>query len=615
MRFLLFLILLNISGPANSQTPERIEPPNWWVGMHNPNLQIMLYGQDVGLLKPEIKAKGIKLLKFNCPENKNYLFIDISIDAKCKAGEFPIKLYKDDEVVSTIQYKLESRQPNSATRQGFNGSDAIYMITPDRFANGDESNDSSTGMKEVADRANTNGRHGGDLDGIRQHLDYIADMGFTTVWINPVLENNMTKYSYHGYAITDFYKVDPRMGNNQSYKALCEDAHKRGMKIMMDGVVNHCGSLHWWMSDPPTLDWINYYQQEYVETNHRKTLQPDPHAAAEDLAVMENGWFVKTMPDLNVTNPWMSTYLIQNSIWWIEYAGIDGVRMDTYLYPEQQFMSNWSKAVMEEYPHFNITGEVWHDQPSVLAYWQKGKINANGYKSYLPSLIDFPLQFALVKALNNEDKWNGGWIQLYETLALDFEYADPNNLVVFADNHDISRIYAQLGENVDKVKLVLAYLLTIRGIPEIYYGTEILMSSPTARDDGRIRSDFPGGWKGDAINAFTGEGLTSEQKDMQLYLKRILHWRKNTPVIHNGLTTHYVPQKGVYVYFRYNAQQKIMVVLNKNAQAVELELSRFKSMIGEYKEGTEIITDTHVSLMEPMQLPATGAMIIECKMK
>lgn len=612
MRIISLLLLLVFTLKLQSQV-ERIEPPSWWAGMKNPEFQIMLYGKDIGLLQPSIKSKGIKLLRFSSPENKNYLFLDLFLEPSGKAGEFPIELTNGKETIFTIRYSLNNRDSGSGSRKGFGQSDVIYLITPDRFANGDPLNDNQPRMPDEANRNEKDSRHGGDIEGIRQHLEYIADMGFTTIWINPVLENNMPKYSYHGYAITDFYKVDARMGTNESYKELCKEAHEIGLKVIQDQVVNHCGLSHWWMSDPPTRDWINYYQQDYVETNHRKTLQTDPYAAKEDVMILENGWFVKSMPDLNVTNPYMAQYLIQNSIWWIEFSGIDGIRMDTYLYPEEDFMSAWSKAVMTEYPNLNITGEVWYEQPAVLAYWQKGKNNPNGYKSYLPSLFDFPLHYALVKALTSDNSWGNGWVTLYETLALDFEYPDPNNMVVFADNHDMSRIYAQLDENVDKVKLALAYILTVRGIPQVYYGTEILMNSPKARDDGKVRSDFPGGWKKDTINTFTEKGLTEDQLAMKHYLQKVLLWRKNASVIHSGKTKHYTPEKGVYVYFRYNDKEQVMVVLNKNETAQNVNLDRFVNMLAPYHSGNEIISGKQLSLEKTLLVPAMQAMIIECK--
>jgi len=606
---LLFLGSIHVFG----QSIERIEPPNWWIGMQNPHLQIMFQGPNIGLLRPEVDLKDIKLLDFKCPGNKNYLFVDISIGPKCIAGKVPIRLYNGKEFVTTISYPLQERQANSRTRKSYTPSDVIYLITPDRFANGDPTNDNALGMIEKANRSDKNGRHGGDIEGIHQHLEYISDMGCTAIWINPLLENNMSRYSYHGYAITDFYNIDPRMGTNESYRELCHDAHRLGLKVIMDGINNHCGLEHWWMKDLPTPDWINFNQQSYIETNHRKTLQPDPHAYAGDITILENGWFVPTMPDLNVTQSYLATYLIQNSIWWIEYAGIDGIRMDTYLYPDQNFSANWSKAVTEEYPDLNITGEVWYEQPSVLSYWQKGKLNANGYQSYLPSLFDFPLQLALVKSLNSDNSWGNGWVYLYETLALDFEYPDPDHLVVFADNHDMSRIYAQLDNDIEKVKLALAYIFTTRGIPEMYYGTEIIMNSPKTRDDGLVRGDFPGGWLQDTINAFSGEGLNAQQKAMQQYVKKILNWRKTATAIQNGKLTHFVPENGLYVYIRHNEQQQIMVVLNKNATSQTLNLDRFRKLLSQHHIGEEIITGKPISLDQLLQVPAMQAMIIDCK--
>jgi len=608
----LSLILLCLAH-ANSQIVEKIEPPNWWVGMKNPMLEIMLYGKDIGALNPQIRQKGIKVINHKCPGSKNYLFVDLEISPRCKPGKFNIELFLGSQRIQTIEYSLMGRAPGSRSRVGYNSSDAIYLITPDRFANSDESNDNSLGMIEIADRGLKDGRHGGDIGGIRQHLDYISSLGFTALWINPLLENNMPKASYHGYAITDFYKVDSRMGTNEEYKTLCADSHKAGIKIIMDGVLNHCGLHHGWLQDPPTEDWINYFQEDYVETNHRKTLQPDPHAAPEDLEILEKGWFVPTMPDLNLANPFLAIYMIQNTIWWTEFSGIDGIRMDTYLYPDHTFMADWSKAVLDEYPNLNMTGEVWYDQPSVLAYWQKGNTSVSEQTSFLPSLFDFPLQAALIKSLTTDNSWGQGWIYLYEALALDFVYPDPDNLVVFADNHDMSRIYAQLGENSDIVKLAMAYVLTTRGIPEIYYGTEILMDSPIARDDGKVRSDFPGGWKGDSVNAFTGAGLTEDQKTTQLFISKILTWRKNATAIHAGKTTHFVPEHGVYVYFRYDGHQKIMIVLNKNSTPTTLDLDRFKNMIGENISGTDIISGERIALQGEIHLPKMGAKIIECR--
>lgn len=613
MKIILYIFLFIFSPELFCQSISRIEPPNWWTGMKDPNLQIMLYGDNIGSLKARIKYPGVKLSKASCPENDNYLFIDLVIKKNTKAGSIPIQLLDNEGHELNIKFPLYSREPGSAERIGFNTSDVIYLLTPDRFSNGDTLNNQVEGLKETPNRADKNGRHGGDVEGIKQHLDYISEMGFTAIWPTPVLENNMPKYSYHGYAITDFYKVDPRMGTNESYKSFCHVAEQKGIKVIMDMVINHCGLEHWWMKDPPTKDWINYYQKDFIGTNHRKTIQMDPYAAPEDHDILTHGWFVRTMPDLNPENPYLGKYLIQNSIWWIEYAGLSGIRMDTYLYPDENYMSDWSKHVMNEYPNFNIAGEVWHINPAIVSHWQRGKINANGYVSYLPSLFDFPVQNALRGALMSPDEGDSGWNILYETIAQDFLYANPQQLVVFPDNHDMNRIYTQLGEDLGKFKIAIAFVLTTRGIPEIFYGTEILKTSPEKRDDGIIRSDFPGGWEGDTINAFTGEGLTLQQKESQEFIKHLLKWRKGAAVVHHGKLMQYVPQQGIFVYFRYTETDTIMVILNKNNSPVTLQLDRFKRMMGESIQGKEIISEKMISLKDSLFLEKMGPMIIEIK--
>lgn len=608
---ILLAAVLLLGKPLFGQEISRIEPPNWWVGMSDPVVQIMLYGPGIGELEAKSSRKGVRVIRSVCPENKNYLFVDLEIGPKTKPGNIPIDLYRQGKPVKTFQYPVFSREPGSSAREGYTPRDVIYLITPDRFANGDPGNDDVAGMLETPNRSDKNGRHGGDLEGIRQHLDYIRQMGFTALWLNPVIENNMPQWSYHGYAITDFYKVDPRMGSNSSYKALCAEAKSKGIKMIMDMIHNHCGLHHWWMKDPPTHDWINYQDKPLLETNHQKTLHPDPYAAPEDLAILEDGWFVQTMPDLNVRQPFLANYLIQNSLWWIEYAGLAGIRMDTYLYPESHFMSDWTKRVMTEYPHFTITGEVWFHQPPFVAYWQRGKQNADGYVSYLPSLFDFPLNDAMIKALTTPDTWGSGWIYLYEMLAQDFQYPNPEQLVVFPDNHDMSRIYAQLGEDIARVKMAITYVLTIRGIPQIYYGTEILMNSPRQRDDGMVRADFPGGWSGDQVNGFTGAGLTTSQKEMMAFVKKLIQWRHDTPAIWQGRTEHFVPQNGVYVYFRYTDTQKIMVILNKNNQPTSLDFRRFASMLEGTQFGTEVLTGEKIDLRQPLVLSSPGPTILQ----
>jgi glycosidase len=514
-------------------------------------------------------------------------------------------------VVSYI-YELKNREPNSASRKGFDGSDVIYLITPDRFVNGNPANDAVAGMKELPNRTHMNGRHGGDIQGIKNSLDYLSKLGFTSVWLNPVLENNMTQVSYHGYSTTDFYKVDSRYGTNEEYRELGKAVHQKGMKLMMDMIFNHIGSEHWWMDDMPSADWLNYYP-EYKITSHRRTVNQDPYASEADKRLMADGWFVPSMPDLNQRNPFVSNYLIQNSIWWTEYLGLDGIRMDTYPYPDKFAMADWTKRIMDEYPDFYIVGEEWTTNPAVVSYWQKGKINQDGYVSYLPGLMDFPLNNAVVQGLKNPETWGGGLITIYESLANDFLYADPDKLVIFPDNHDMSRIYTQLGENYDLLKMSIAYYATTRGIPQIFYGTEILMSNPGTEEHGVIRSDFPGGWAGDQVNAFTGAGLTTQQKQAQDFFSKILNWRKYSEVIHSGKLKHFAPEDGVYVYFRYNQSGKVMVVLNKNTSEKSLDTSRFSEIMDNSASGKEIISGTTITDLKNLKVPAMSAMIIELK--
>ncbi|MDQ3017012.1 MAG: glycoside hydrolase family 13 protein [Bacteroidota bacterium] len=600
---------------ATSQTIEKIEPPNWWAGMQNNTLQLMVYGKEIGELEIEIKHTQAKLLKTTCPGNKDYIFIDIEFKKKIVPGSIPITFLNKGKEVTTINYLILDREKNSSMREGFASNDIIYLITPDRFVNADPSNDNVKGMADTLNRKDPWGRHGGDIDGIQQHLGYIKDMGFSALWLNPVLENNMPIHSYHGYAITDFYKVDPRFGTNESFRALNQQSNELGIKPIMDMVANHCGLYHHWISSPPTEDWINYYHQPYQQTNHRKSLSIDPYAASIDKEQLIEGWFVPTMPDLNTKNSYVQKYLIQNSVWWIEYAHLRGIRMDTYLYPDETFMSDWAKTIMSEYPRFNISGEVWHDNPTIVSYWQKGKLNANGYRSNLPSLFDFPTQDALRSALTSPEKWNSGWIELYDILAEDNAYPDPNNLVVFADNHDMSRIYAQVGEDYASYAMAIAYILSIRGIPQIYYGTEMLLANKGNDDQqhGVIRADFPGGWSGDPVNLFvSGERTPLQQKAYNL-IHDLNLWRRNNKAITEGKTSHYVPEKGVYVFFRYTDDNKVMVILNKNRESVSLSMDRFSAMQLGATHGREIITGKEINLTGILKLDEAGPLVIEIR--
>ena len=603
-----FFILLSAGVFAVSL--DRVEPMFWWTGMKDTDLQLMVHGKDIANTRVELNYPGVTLESVASVSNPNYLFVNLKIAPGTKPGTFPILFTVEKKPVVSYTYELKARENGSADRTGFNSSDVIYLITPDRFANGDLSNDEIPGMKEKPDRSDKNGRHGGDIEGIMDHLDYIQQMGFTAVWLNPVLENNMTNTSYHGYAITDYYKIDPRYGTNGQYRELSEALKKRGVKLVMDMVFNHCGSEHWWMNDMPMPDWINNYP-DYRITSNRHTVIEDPHASQSDREAMTDGWFVPSMPDLNQRNPFVATYLIQNSIWWIEYAGLRGIRQDTWPYPDKQMMANWTRRIMEEYPDFDIVGEEWSMNPAIVSYWQKGKANADGYRSWLPGLMDFPLQHAVSQGLRSDEGWDTGLIRIYETLGCDFLYPDAGNLVVFPDNHDMARFYTQVGEDPDLAKMGIAFFLTTRGIPQLFYGTEILMSSPGPKEDGVIRSDFPGGWPGDRVNAFTGDGLTAKQKDMQDYVKKILNWRKEKEVIHTGKLMHFVPRDGMYVYFRYNDQEEVMIVLNKNKEEENLSTSRFNEIMKGYRTGHDLIADREITDLAAIQVPALSAMIIE----
>lgn len=590
---------------------DRVEPPFWWTGMKNPALQLMIHGENIGGSKVRIDYKGVDLKAVHTPENPNYLFIDLELSPDVEPGSFEISLTQENKTKGNYEYELKSREPGSANREGFNSSDVMCLIMPDRFANGDPGNDEIPGMPDGLNRDDNRGRHGGDIKGILDHLDYIADMGYTAIWLNPVLENNQPDMSYHGYSTTDYYRIDPRLSSNEDYRELCRRAKEKGIKIIMDIIFNHCGSGHWWMDDMPSGDWINFHP-EYVQTTHRRTVNMDPYASEYDRKMMVDGWFVRTMPDLNQRNPFMAKYLIQNSIWWIEYVGLAGIRQDTYPYPDKYMIADWNKLLLEEYPKFTVVGEEWSHNPGLIAYWQKGQINKDGYQGYTPSMMDFPLQNALSRSLREREGRNSGWMILYDALTSDFLYPDPYNLVIFPDNHDMQRFYMQVGMDQDLYKLGITYILTTRGIPQIYYGSEILMTHTGSRGGGS-RKDFPGGWEGDRVNGFTGENLGQDEKAMQEFFRKLLHWRKNSPVIHSGKLIHYVPQEGVYVFGRYNEDQRVMIILNQDPYDVTLKLDRYVELVGNYTSGRDVISDQIFELGDELKVPALTPLVLELK--
>ena len=585
--------------------------------MKDSSVQLLVHYPGIQSYGVQLEDEYARLVEVHTGTSPNYLFLDLELPPDMPPKELSLKFSSADGRVLTHNYPVLARERDPDAIRGFDSSDVIYLITPDRFANGDASNDSIDGLLETGiNRADDYARHGGDIAGITANLEYITEMGFTALWSSPMLINDMPEQSYHGYAITDYYRVDPRFGSLDEYKRLAVEARDKGIKLIMDQVANHCGREHWWMKDLPYPDWVNDQQQFEKElpveqTNHRRTTNQDIYASRSDKESMQRGWFVSAMPDLNQQNPMMARYIIQNSIWWIETLQLGGIRQDTYPYPDKDFMATWAKSIMDEYPNFSIVGEEWSYNPLLVAYWQDGARNADGYRSYLNSTMDFPLQSALIHALNEAENWNAGWIKLYEALANDFAYVDPSSILLFPDNHDMDRVFTQLGEDVIKTKMALAFILLAPRTPQLYYGTEVLMSnSERPGSHGRIRTDFPGGWADDPQNGFTGEGLTDPQLEMQDWLKKLLHYRKDNAVIHTGETRHFSPKEGVYVLFRWKGEEKIMLILNKNEEPYSLDLDRFGEMELIGHSATELFSGRNIELDQVLELKSPGPTIL-----
>lgn len=607
----LLLLFSNSSLIAKSQKPDRIEPPFWWIGMKNQKLQLLVKGKNISETTPVIKYNGVTIEKTHKGDSPNYLFIDLLIAPATKAGDFRIKFKKGKKTKFTSRYSLKQRDPESEFRKGFSSSDVMYLFMPDRFANGNPDNDNTLSTAEIANRKDMHGRHGGDIQGVVNNLDYLSELGITAIWSTPVLEDNCPESSYHGYAISDYYKIDPRYGSNKEYKEMIDKCHKRGIKVVMDMISNHCGSAHWWMNDLPFKDWLNNWDS-FTRSNHVKKTMNDPHASESDKNAFINGWFDTTMPDLNQKNPFLLTYLIQNSIWWVEFSGLDGIRMDTYPYNDFDAMSEWAGAIMKEYPNFNIVGETWHKEAHEIAFWQRNSKNALNYNSHLKTAMDFPLYFAMEKCFNEYNGWDTGMKRLYNSIANDYMYPDLNNLLVFAENHDTPRFNHTVKGNIDKYKMAMAFIATIRGIPQLYYGSEIRMTGDKGKGDGDIRRDFPGGWENDAKNCFKTEGRNEEQIDSFNYLKKLLNWRKNKSVIHTGKLMHYIPYDGIYVYFRYNKNETVMVILNNNNTEKNLDTNRFKESINGFSNGHNIISGKKANLSN-IKLAPKSATILELR--
>ena len=604
----ILIILLQPLRSNENYSIAHLEPPFWWTGMAENKLQLMVHGSDISGLKPSISYPGISITAIHQTSNPNYLFIDLLIENDAKAGNFVIGFTKNEQVIINHNYSLLERSPNSAMRNSFSPSDVIYLITADRFANGDPENDSNPNLKEKVNRKNKDGRHGGDIQGIIDHLDYIEEMGFTQIWLNPMLENNHEKYSYHGYSTTDYYNIDARFGGNSLYLSLSEEARKRGIGIIKDIVLNHCGSEHWWMKDLPSKDWINN-EGIFRQTSHNRVSIHDIHTTKSETSNFVDGWFVQTMPDLNHKNIFMATYLIQNSIWWIEYANLSGFRIDTYSYHDKTFLTEFGKRLIDEYPNFNYVGEEWSLNPSIVSYWQKDSPRYDDYTSHTPSMMDFPLNSMLSKSFLEKEAWNSGLIKIYDVISNDFLYGDPYNLVVFAGNHDMERIYNQVNEQYPLYQMAMTYIYTTRGIPQVYYGTEILLKGPP--DHGSLRTDFPGGWDSDKINGFNGFGLTNQQMEAQRFTKQLLNWRKNNLAITKGTLTHYLPQNRDYVFFPKYKKEKVIVLINNNNSGTYVSSKRFYEILEDKTQGISVLKKRVYDLEKDILVPGKTALILD----
>lgn len=609
----LFVALLISISTISAQTVQRIDPANWWVGMKYNTLTLMVYGDSIGHLSPSVSHTGVTLIETITVENPNYLFIKVEISNDATPGDVTINFANNNTTVTSKIFPLFSREPGSADRKGFDASDVTLLIMPDRFANGDPTNDSAPDMMEGPNRDYLGGRYGGDLQGIIDRLDYIRSMGYTQIWNTPAIENNMARYSYHGYSATDFYRIDPRLGTNELFRELVREARKRDIGLIWDVVLNHSGSEHFFIKDLPSSDWVNN-PDKTVLTNHLKTTLLDPYASELDRKAYTDGWFVTSMPDLNQRNPLMAAYLTQNTIWWAEYAGLSGFRVDTYSYADKEFLTEWTKAIMDEYPNFNIVGEEWTNLPQITSYWQRGKQNPDGYISYLPSIMDFALGENVTSALNGEMSWASTWKDVYESLAMDFHFPDPHNLVIFPDNHDMDRFFTQIEGNFDHWKLGIALYATMRGIPQFLYGNEILMSNTIKGNHGDIREEFPGGWSDHSADATTGKGLSHQKLEAQQYFAKLMNWRRDKLVIHSGNLLHFGPQRDdVYVYFRYNKNELMMIALNKNDEVVTLDLKRYAEILPQSFEANEVVSGRTIRAEGTISIPAKTPFILEIR--
>lgn len=604
-----FIIIFFATISAFSQQLS-IEPAFWWSGMQESELQLMVYGSNIADYKAAITSPHVYLKESVALESPNYklLYLDIS---KSVPETFDI-VFTNGKKKITIPYELKQRDPSRKNVKGFDSSDVLYLIMPDRFANGDPTNDQlPMRMPYKVDRNDPNARHGGDLKGISDHLDYLHNLGVTAIWLNPVLENDMDGGSYHGYATTNYYRVDPRFGSNDEYVKLIEDTHAKGMKVVMDMIFNHCGSDHPWIKDIPSKDWFNNLDP-YVQTTHVKEVYYDLYASQYDTKQMTDGWFVPSMPDLNQRNRHVAKYLIQNSIWWIEYAGVDGIRQDTYPYADYQMMIDWCRAIEKEYPNYNIVGEAWYNNPVGTAFWQKNSKLNNKENTQLKSVMDFRLMGLAHSAFFEETgEWGGGLRNIYEHMTTDYVYSDIYNVLRFLDNHDTDRFLPEMPKNLDSFKQGITFLLTIPGIPQIYYGTELLMNGNKSKSDGDIRKDVPGGWPDDSVNQFTAEGRSELQNEAFNFMQKLLKWRQGNEIIAKGKMKHYVPQNGVYVYERYLNDKSIVVFMNGTSKEVIIDLNRYDESLKGKSSGFDVLTNQQIQFHSSMKLLPREIHIVE----
>lgn len=602
---------------------DRIDPANWFVGMKNTSLQLMVYGENIRQADVTTDYDGVKIDSIVRLDSPNYLLVYLNLEG-VKPGEMTLN-FKNGKAVKKVKYELKAREKRGEERMGFTNADVLYMLMPDRFADGNPDNNDIKGMNPYkTDRSQPSLRHGGDLEGIRRHLDYFKELGVTALWFTPVLENNSPGGSYHGYATTDYYRVDPRFGTNDEYRRLTDEAHAKGLKIVMDMIFNHCGFEHPWIKDMPSKDWLNTPEwlydrkdktkaevnRKYMQTTYKLTPTVDPYASAIDLKETVDGWFVPSMPDLNQRNPHVIRYLIQNSIWWIETVGIDGIRMDTYPYADADAMALWMKTIDEEYPNFNVVGETWVSDPPYTAAWQKdSKISQRN--SYLKTVMDFSFHAKINQAkYENTDGSGNGMNRIYENFVYDYLYPNPSSVMAFVENHDTDRFLGN-GRDTTALKQAMAILLTVKRIPQLYYGTEILMNGTKEKTDGYVRKDFPGGFPGDDHNAFTAGGRTPEENAMFTWLSRLLHWRQGNDVITKGSQTQFIPYNGVYVIARQYDGKNVMTVVNGTGKTTVFAVRRYAEVIGHKTEAKDVLTDRIVSLTDDTQLEPRKVMILE----